>query len=63
MTVTITFVPLNQALKEGKHDLYARIKYRMFPELEGEFNRNDYMFDKDMLVPNEKIEEKRDGKG
>ena len=62
MSISISYIPLNANMKEGKlFDLYARVKYRMFPELEGEFSRNDYPYERDLLVPSEK-EEKKDPK-
>jgi hypothetical protein len=43
MTVRIIFKPMNRPnLKSGKSDIFANIKYKMFPEMEGEFNRADY---------------------
>ena len=43
MVAKIVFKPQNrEILKKGKSDIWASIKYKMFPEIEGEFNRNDY---------------------
>ena len=43
MNVTIKFLPqIKENLKKGKCDIFAVIKYKMFPELEGEFNPADY---------------------
>ena len=49
MVAKIIFKPQNrEILKKGKSDIWACIKYKMFPEIEGEFNRNDYKAD-DMI--------------
>ena len=43
MSVRVIYKPMNREnLKKGKCDIWANIKYKMFPEMEGEFNRADY---------------------
>lgn len=44
MVAKIVFKPQNKDYlkKAGRSDVWANIKYKMFPEFEGEFNRNDY---------------------
>ena len=38
MTISLYFEPLaTDVLKKGKYDIYATMKYSMFPELAGEF--------------------------
>ena len=56
MTVRIIFKPLNKvSLKTGKCDIWANIKYKMFPEMEGEFDKADYP-DKMVLIDGEEEE-------
>lgn len=42
MTVQINCQPEKPHLKAKKNDLYAECKYEMFPEMEGEFKKEDY---------------------
>ena len=42
MTVDINFVPENDRLRRGKTPIYAEVEYKMFDEMQGEFNRSDY---------------------
>ena len=43
MEVKINFTPETRDLfKKGKNDIFAVIKYSMFEEIEGEFNKADY---------------------
>ena len=38
MSISIYFEPLaTDVLKKGKYDIYAQMKYQMYPELAGEF--------------------------
>jgi len=42
-SIHLIFKPLHTDVlkKSGKYDIYAKITYNMFPEMEGEFKRND----------------------
>jgi len=43
MNVKIIFRPqIKDSFKKGKCDIWAVIKYKMFPEMEGEFSKADY---------------------
>jgi hypothetical protein len=58
MVAKIVFKPQNrEILKKGKSDIWASIKYKMFPEIEGEFNRNDPNYLPDRMVKIEGYEE------
>lgn len=50
MTARIVYTPLSETMKKNKSDLYARIKYKMFPELIGEFNLAEWPSEKDYLI-------------
>ena len=56
MTVTIKFNPMTREnLKKGRCDIWANVKFKMFPEMEGEFNRNDYL-DKMVQIEGEEVD-------
>ena len=43
MTSIIAFHPqVRDNLKKGRADIWAVVKYSMFPEMEGEFKKEDY---------------------
>jgi hypothetical protein len=51
MQVKIIFRPLvKDHIKKGKSDIYAVIKYKMFPEMEGEFNSVDWPSEQTILI-------------
>lgn len=53
MTIRAAFKPQQNesaAFKKGKVDVYAILKYKMFPELEGEFRKADFNTSKMLFV-------------
>ena len=49
MSIEISYAPLNEILRKGKQfDIYARIKFTMFKELENEFSPEEYPALKDI---------------
>jgi hypothetical protein len=54
MNIRVIFKPqVQEALKKGKCDLYAILKYKMFPEMEGEFSKTDYPAQSKFLIDGE----------
>lgn len=54
MNIRVIFKPqVNDALKKGKCDLYAILKFKMFPEMEGEFNKVDFPASAKFLIDGE----------
>jgi hypothetical protein len=45
MKHTLVYKPTIESLRKGKFDLYAKINFQMFPEMEEEFNPADYKTD------------------
>ena len=67
MTVSIFYTPLKQdnPLKDGKCELWVKIKYKMFDELVGEFKRSDWPSEKyyNILQIEREVENKNQTKG
>lgn len=56
MEIKLHFNPTStDTLKKGKYDIYASLKYSMFPELAGEFPNHAEDFPKDSKFKIEEI--------
>ena len=42
MKFTIVYKSLNEMVKKGKYEFYAKVKYNMFPEMMEEFNPHHF---------------------
>jgi hypothetical protein len=45
MKHSIVYKPTIESLRKGRFDIYARINYQMFPEMEEEFDPSNYKAD------------------
>jgi hypothetical protein len=67
MTVSIFYTPLkaDNPLKDGKAELWVKVKYTMFQELVGEFSRADWPVEKfyNVLQVEREVDSKQQTKG
>jgi hypothetical protein len=42
MRYTVVYKSINEQVKKGKFEFYARVKYTMFPELSNEYDSSMY---------------------